>query len=301
MASTVISEPRGQMAPGARGLIEGDVSGASIDEAIGRLVAERQTLLLVVAHPDDDILGAGALLARVRGARIVYVTDGAPRDGRDARAYGFAAPRDYAAARRREALAAVALADIPPHQTVWLDVADQEATFALERIAGLLRELIVATGPDMLLTHPYEGGHPDHDAVAFAVRAAVTLLGRMEEEDTRAPLVAEFAGYHAAPDGGRETSFLVHPGFPEALFRLSDAERRLKSRMLELHAPQAAVLADFPRDREPFRLAPAYVFPRPPHPGSLLYERADSGGTWGIDGVRWRARASAASERLGLP
>jgi N-acetylglucosamine malate deacetylase 2 len=288
------------MAPDARGLIEGDVSAASIDEAIGRLVADRQTLLLVVAHPDDDVLGAGALLARLPGTRIVYVTDGAPRDGRDARAYGFAAPADYAAARRREALAALALADIPAHQTVWLDVADQEATFALERIVGLLRELIVANRPDMLLTHPYEGGHPDHDAVAFAVRAAVTLLEPEGEQTGRLPMVAEFAGYHAAPNGGRESSFLVHAGFPEALFRLSAAERRLKSRMLELHATQAAVLADFPRDREIFRLAPTYDFSQPPHPGYLLYERAGSGADFGIEGVRWRARASAAGRRLGL-
>jgi N-acetylglucosamine malate deacetylase 2 len=276
------------------------VSGAGIDEAIGRLVADRRTLLLVVAHPDDDVLGAWALLARAPWARIVYVTDGAPRDGRDARAHGFAAPGAYAAARRREALAALAVADIPPHQTVWLDVADQEATFALQRIVGLLRELIAAIRPDMLLTHPYEGGHPDHDAVALAVPAAVTLLERGAGKTWPAPLVAEFAGYHASREGGRETSFIVHPGFPEALFRLSDGERRLKSRMLELHTTQAAVLADFPRDRELFRLAPTYDFSRPPHPGPLLYERAGSGGDWGIDGVRWRAEASAASERLGL-
>jgi LmbE family N-acetylglucosaminyl deacetylase len=288
------------MAQDARGLIEGDVPGASIDEAIGRLVADRQNLLLVAAHPDDDVLGAGALLGRLPGARIVYVTDGAPRDGRDARAYGFPAPAHYAAARRREALAALALADIHPHQTVWLDVADQEATFALERIVGLLRELIVATRAEVILTHPYEGGHPDHDAVAFAVRAAVTQLERLAPKDRRGPILAEFAGYHATPDGGRESSFLEHPGFPTALFRLSDAERRLKSRMLELHATQAAVLADFSRDRELFRLAPPYDFSRPPHPGPLLYERGGSGGDWGIDGVRWRAEALAASRRLGL-
>jgi LmbE family N-acetylglucosaminyl deacetylase len=291
------------MAPGARGLIEGDMPGGTIDEAIGRLIAERQTLLLVVAHPDDDVLGAGALLARAPWARIVYVTDGAPRDGRDARGYGFATPEEYAAARRREALAALALADVAPHQTVWMDVADQQATSGLERIAGLLRELIMATRADMLLTHPYEGGHPDHDAVAFAVRAAVTVLERSAGGDRRAPvpIVAEFAGYHAGPDGERQTSFLPHPGFPEVLFQLSAAERGLKSRMLALHATQATVLADFPRDRELFRLAPPHDFSRPPHPGPLLYERSGSGGDWGIDGVRWRARAAAASRRLGLP
>ena len=229
------------------------------------------------------------------------MTAGARRDGGDARAAGFASPMESAGARRREALAALALADIPAHQTVWLEVGDQEATFALERITGLLGELIAATRPDLLLTHPYEGGHPDHDAVAFAARAAVALAERPAEKHARAPILAEFAGYHATPDGGRDTSFLVDPGFPETVLRLSDAERHLKSRMLELHATQAAVLAGFPRDREPFRLAPAYDFSRPPHPGPLFYERTGSGGEWGIDGFRWRARASAASRRLGLP
>src|SRR6185503_10469386 len=111
------------------GLICAPMQGAvEVQEALARAIADQRTVLLVVAHPDDDVLGAGALLARLPGARIVYVTDGAPRDGHDARAYGFATAADYAAARRCEALAALAIADVPPHQTVWLDVADQEAT-----------------------------------------------------------------------------------------------------------------------------------------------------------------------------
>ena len=65
-------------------------------------------LMIVAAHPDDDVIGAGALMARIPRVRVVYATDGAPRDGRDARAHGFADVAAYAAARQREARAALA-------------------------------------------------------------------------------------------------------------------------------------------------------------------------------------------------
>lgn len=63
---------------------------------------------VVGAHPDDETIGAGAQLARLRRLTLVHVTDGAPRNGRDAAAAGFADPRAYAEARRAELDAALA-------------------------------------------------------------------------------------------------------------------------------------------------------------------------------------------------
>ena len=58
---------------------------------IGAL-AERRTVkarvMIVVAHPDDETIGMGAQLNRFDDALLVQVTDGAPRDGRDAAAHG---------------------------------------------------------------------------------------------------------------------------------------------------------------------------------------------------------------------
>ena len=63
---------------------------------------------MVVAHPDDETVGAGATLPLFRRLLLVHATDGAPRDLADARAVGFADAAGYAAARRRELDAALA-------------------------------------------------------------------------------------------------------------------------------------------------------------------------------------------------
>ncbi len=249
-------------------------------------------LLVVAAHPDDDVIGAGALMARVPRVRVAYVTDGAPRDGVDARAHGFADVAAYAVARRREAQAALALASIAADRMTWLGVPDQQATFALGAIAARVRDLIRAARPRVVLTHAYEGGHPDHDATAFAVHAA--LEPRPGDPSARRPLLLEFAGYHATPEGGRSTEFLPDPGCPAVTFDLDARAQRLKAAMFACHASQSAVLGGFSCAREQFRRAPAHDFSRPPHAGALLYERPGSGAEWGIDGARWRAEAAAA-------
>jgi hypothetical protein len=47
-----------------------------------------EALLLVVAHPDDEVVGVGGQLARLMGVRLLHVTDGAPRNLLDAQAAG---------------------------------------------------------------------------------------------------------------------------------------------------------------------------------------------------------------------
>jgi len=49
--------------------------------------------MAVVAHPDDETVGAGALLDRLDDVVVVHVTDGAPRDLADARSAGWRARR----------------------------------------------------------------------------------------------------------------------------------------------------------------------------------------------------------------
>jgi LmbE family N-acetylglucosaminyl deacetylase len=235
-------------------------------------------LLAVVAHPDDETVGAGALLSRHPDAWIVHATDGAPRDPRF-RAWSFSGGREeYARARRAELEAAMNLAGIGPDRLRCLGIADQESVFEIPRMTGEIRRAIREIEPGALLTLAYEGGHPDHDAVAVAVREAAEGIP-----------VFEMPLYHAEPDTERMIVQEFLPGPPGTVLPLTGEEKGLKRRMIEAFATQEETLRAFlpPRD-ERFRPAPSHDFSRPPHPGRLQYE------IWGfpVRGASWRDAAA---------
>lgn len=256
-----------------------------------RLGAGSGPVAVVVAHPDDETVGAGAQLPHWGDATFVYVTDGSPRTLADANAAGFATREEYAAARRVEVRAALALAGVPPPQVRELGRVDQEASLDMAALARDLAALLRELRPVAVVTQPYEGGHPDHDATAFAAHAARRLLAG----DGLAPAIVEMASYHGGP--GRLVAGEFLPGDGEVIrMELSEAERAFKRALVACHRSQARTLSYLPVGAERFRLAPEYDFTCPPHDGPLWYERFD----WGMTGGRWRELAAAALARLGL-
>ncbi len=249
-------------------------------------------LLVVSAHPDDEVVSLGSRLPRLPGVTLVHVTDGAPRNGADARAHGFGGWAAYALARRRELESAVALAGIAPAQLRELEVADQAASLHLAAIARRLADLFAELRPVGVVTHPYEGGHPDHDATAFAVHAACRLLVRRREP---IPILVEASSYHNGPGGIEVGCFVPRAGAAEAVtVQLSEAECDLKRRMFACFASQQETLQYFPVGVECFRLAPRYDFWNPPHGGRLFYENFP----WGMTGQRFCMLAREAEEQL---
>jgi LmbE family N-acetylglucosaminyl deacetylase len=248
---------------------------------------------VIVAHPDDETLGCGAQLRRLKGATVVVVTDGAPRDLMDVRNCDFPDARAYAAARRRELADAMALAGVADNAIRQLGIADQDAVYRLTEIVPVLKEILLSRNIGAVLTHTYEGGHPDHDATAFAVHSAVGLMRRAGHEVS----IIEMPFYFSDPSGLIVQRFSSVPGCPEVTIPLMEVDRMAKRQMIAAHKTQAETLALFALDAERFRRAPIYDFTKPP-PGrdGRWYTEV----TFGMTGARWLSLAGQALNDLNL-
>ena len=246
--------------------------------------------VLLCAHPDDETIGASACLSRLRNPTVVFLTDGAPRDPglRSPRATGSRAR--YARMRHEEAIAALALAGVSIDRILFLGGVDQEAIHEIALLAERFASLLAQVEPDIVITHCYEGGHPDHDAAALIATVSNRILAR---EKKNVPEVLEMTSYHLRDGQCVTGEFLPRnrgqsSGAEELTIELSPDERARKEQMLAAYVSQQTILSRFSVGPERLRAAPAYDFTSAPHPGKLWYESLG----WPMTGERWREIAS---------
>ena len=155
-------------------------AGRSLDA----VVAPIGRTVVVVPHPDDEALAAGAhQRARGREVVVVAVTDG------DA-AYPDWNGDELARVRRREQLDALAVLGVGRHAVHRLSVPDGTAARHVDEIAAELLD-IVSPG-DTLVAPAQFDWHPDHEACG---RAAATAA-----EDVGCSLLGSLFWAHHHPD-----------------------------------------------------------------------------------------------------
>jgi N-acetylglucosamine malate deacetylase 1 len=219
-------------------------------------------ILLLIPHPDDEVVGAAATIARCRCAGDqffgVYLTDGIPAREH---LWSWDRPRRavWARRRRQEAQAAARILGIKP--VAFCDWPSRTLKAHLHEATARIAEVLAEHAIHAIWVSAWEGGHQDHDVANFL--AARVCGGRP---------VTEFAEYNHGGGAPRWNRFAV-PNGSEAELRLTAAETATKRRLLALYRSERANLALARVRVESRRPLPIYDYGRPPHAGTLLRER----------------------------
>lgn len=250
---------------------------AVTDAVLSALSARRPvaaSVLLLVAHPDDEVLGASVTLRCAERLRLVHATDGSGGDA------------VITAERFRELLAALESLDVEP-TIAPCGYPDGSlighAAALAEHLAGWLSDT------DVLITHAFEGGHPDHDACALAAQLACT---RELERSGRRVARLEFAIYARIDGAIRTNAFPPADAVLATTLQLSPEEQARKRRSLQAFASQRHVVDRFPLATETLRPTPEYDFSVPRDPAQLLFAFGEPSRE-----TRWREAAAAALTR----
>ena len=150
-----------------------------VSRARSRKVSDARRLMVVTAHPDDETLGFGGVLARYAGEGVETFLVTATRGNRG-RYFGHAAgspehPGEAALSQIRERELHAAAAVLGVRHVAVLDYHDQQldqadVDKAVTAIVGQIRQ----ARPQVLLTFAPDGayGHPDHIAISQLATAA---------------------------------------------------------------------------------------------------------------------------------
>jgi LmbE family N-acetylglucosaminyl deacetylase len=219
-------------------------------------------ILILVAHPDDEVVAAAAAIGRAKaeGAEVfaLYMTDGCL-----ARETTWPWRRsrhgEAVAARRSEGESAASRLGLAP--VGWMSRPTRRLWRELPEVHTEIESAVAAHAPDQIWVPAYEGGNPDHDAL--------NALGQLFAKNLS---VLEFAEYNFVGGRARAQEF-PSPNGEERTIALTEEERQTKRALLEVYASERGNLNYVGIERESFRPLRAYDYSRPPHPGKLWYAR----------------------------
>ena len=221
------------------------------------------TVMAVHAHPDDEVIGTGGLLARyaAEGVRTVLVTCTNGEQGDDSGGVKPGEPghdaAEVAARRLGELRESAGLLDVGHLELLgyrdsgmdgWSTNDDPEAfaNVPLEESAGRLAELMERYRPQVVVTYDEEGGygHPDHIQAHRIAMAAAERTGIPDKlYYTAIPRAGIRQMFEAATAAGLDIGFEPPDDFgtpDELITSVLDVSAHVdaKRKALEAHASQ---------------------------------------------------------------
>ncbi len=225
---------------------EGHLLAAPGSRPLRALPAVRERLVVVVAHPDDETLACGGLLARAAEhdlpAVVVVATDGDASHPDSP----SVSPEVLAGRRREELIEAVGILH-PAARLIRLGLPDGKVPGHEDTIADRLRDVVDA---DTLLVSTWRhDAHGDHEAVA---QAAADVAAETGARHLEAPIWLWYWGEPGDVPWDRCAVLPLTPG-----------ELAAKEQALACYPSQTAPLSDAPGDEAVLDAAMLSSFRRP--------------------------------------
>lgn len=172
---------------------------STITDSFDKVFADKQRVLVVVAHPDDNEVICGGLVARLiasgKAVRLVVTTNGEKgvmdKD---------VSPEEFAKTRMTEQLLAAKKLGLPESENFNLNIPDGEFESSVENIGKIVYH-IRQFKPDIIITH-----NPDEVINTFSSKGGVYWVNHRDHRNTATATVDALYPY------SRDKAF-----FPEQL------------------------------------------------------------------------------------
>lgn len=219
-------------------------------------------ILVLVPHPDDEVVACFETIrmARAAGSQVyaLYLTNGCIAKNtlwpwqRWRYERNVARRRTEAEEVARELHITSAGRNSRPARYLWRN---------LPHVMADVKDAISAHAIDQLWLPAYEGGNPDHDGL--------NAIGQKFKPSLK---VLEFAEYNFHGKTAHSNHF-PHPNGTEIIIKLDPNAQAAKLRALQLYASEKSNLNYIGTEQEAFRPLADYDYSKPPHEGTLWYER----------------------------
>ncbi len=245
-----------------------------MEDIINRLLTD--PVLFVVPHPDDEVIGCGALIynrARLKSkSAFLYLTSGAPPTSMMTPEFRkqYRNYTTYKTIRLYERDVALTSLGVNTEDITDCDYPSRTLLYDIKNVKNKIKKIAEQKGIRIILVPPYEGGHPDHDVANF-------IGCRLSEED-RFDLF-EYALYHAEENGNAVSQRFVKE-VNQIYFYYSFENWCAKSIAIKAFESQLFMLESMSKYMpEQYRKLFRYNYQQKPNNGLVLYENYK----WNID------------------
>ena len=134
-------------------------------------ILKKERGICFFAHQDDETLGAFSFLNSFKNhiKKIIYITNGAENND-----------LNTAKTRKNEAINALKTMDFDLEKIEFWDLYSLDYPVTYHKCVDKTIDIIKIHNPDFILTHDYDGGHPDHDWAFASVSLACNYLKRRD-------------------------------------------------------------------------------------------------------------------------